>query len=254
MQAVRRTGRLFATVASQLEHTATSLPIACRSALWSGPDATRFLDVMATRHEPQLRRVAEELRGLGQQLQRQASQQESASQADGGAAVPTSAGTLGPSVPTDPPSTPSMPPPVDMNPDDLDDDGVVEDFERQKLAVRDMMEAAAFHVPIELLHLDDGWTPQGQGYDESRDQMLTTYYQDDAVLLSIQDRRTGVEVRDVMLGGFDGGASTTTSTRRRRVAASPLTMTSCTSQTAARSTCTNAARSPRQVRVRRSTR
>lgn len=63
----------------------------------------------------------------------------------------------------------------------------------------------------DLLYLDEGWTPQGQGYDAERHETLTTYYNEDetAVRLSVQDRYTGVEARDVILGGVprkdDGG-------------------------------------------------
>lgn len=59
-----------------------------------------------------------------------------------------------------------------------------------------------------LIHLKDGWTPQGQGYDAGRGELLTTYYKDagdDAgVLLSFQDKQTGRESRHVRLGGKDG--------------------------------------------------
>jgi len=76
-----------------------------------------------------------------------------------------------------------------------------------------------------LLHLDRGWTPQGQGYDKKRDELLTTYYFDDrpstkindsklrrdgeprGVLLSVQDRQNGDETgRVILLGKGQGPA------------------------------------------------
>lgn len=62
----------------------------------------------------------------------------------------------------------------------------------------------------ELKHLEDGWTPQGQGYDAGRGQVLTTYYRDlipgpfldkEIVLLSIQDKKSGDEALSAVLGG-----------------------------------------------------
>lgn|GEM_PF-1919833 len=59
-------------------------------------------------------------------------------------------------------------------------------------------------VGPELLHLDAGWTPQGQGYDAKRGEVLTTYYSDDHdVLLSVQDKNSGSESLQVQLGGTD---------------------------------------------------
>ncbi|WP_254623954.1 MULTISPECIES: hypothetical protein [unclassified Myxococcus] len=59
-------------------------------------------------------------------------------------------------------------------------------------------------VGPELLHLDAGWTPQGQGYDAKRDEVLTTYYSDEHdVLLSVQDKGSGSESLQVQLGGLD---------------------------------------------------
>ncbi|MCY1045307.1 hypothetical protein OV208_28585 [Corallococcus sp. bb12-1] len=53
-----------------------------------------------------------------------------------------------------------------------------------------------------MLHLGDGWTPQGQGYDAGRGEVLTTYYNDDHdVLLSVQDKDSGGETLQVELGG-----------------------------------------------------
>ncbi|MFY1831617.1 hypothetical protein ACN47A_37230 [Myxococcus fulvus] len=61
---------------------------------------------------------------------------------------------------------------------------------------------AAQSVGPKLLHLDAGWTPQGQGYDAKRDQVLTTYYAEGrGVLLSLQDKDSGVEAQQVRLGG-----------------------------------------------------
>lgn len=57
----------------------------------------------------------------------------------------------------------------------------------------------------QLLHLQGGWTPQGQGYDAGRGEVLTSYYNEDhQVLVSIQDKKTGEEKHNVILGGTDG--------------------------------------------------
>ncbi|HYI00246.1 hypothetical protein [Hyalangium sp.] len=56
-------------------------------------------------------------------------------------------------------------------------------------------------VGPELVHLDEGWTPQGQGYDAKRGEVLTTYYDDSGVLLSVQDKKSGSETLNVRLGG-----------------------------------------------------
>lgn len=53
-----------------------------------------------------------------------------------------------------------------------------------------------------LLHLDAGWTPQGQGYDAKRQEVLTTYYNESGVLLSVQDKNSGQETQQVRLGGL----------------------------------------------------
>ncbi|WP_342375248.1 hypothetical protein NVS55_28635 [Myxococcus stipitatus] len=54
-----------------------------------------------------------------------------------------------------------------------------------------------------LLHLDTGWTPQGQGYDAGRKEVLTTYYDDcRGVMLSVQDKDSGKETQQVKLGGL----------------------------------------------------
>ncbi|MDQ3263230.1 MAG: hypothetical protein M3Y59_06165 [Myxococcota bacterium] len=53
-----------------------------------------------------------------------------------------------------------------------------------------------------LLHLDAGWTPQGQGYDAKRQEVLTTYYDDSGVLLSVQDKNSGKETHQARLGGL----------------------------------------------------
>lgn len=55
-----------------------------------------------------------------------------------------------------------------------------------------------------LLHLDARWTPQGQGHDPERGELLTTYYRDRDVLLSIQDQDDGREAVQVVLGGKGG--------------------------------------------------
>ena len=59
----------------------------------------------------------------------------------------------------------------------------------------------------ELLHLKDGWIPQGQGYDAKRGEVLTSYYNDTGVLLSIQDKGTGEEAHQVQLGGLEGSSA-----------------------------------------------
>lgn len=57
-------------------------------------------------------------------------------------------------------------------------------------------------VGPEFIHLDAGWTPQGQGYDARRGEVLTTYYNDDhRVLLSVQDKDSGKETHQAVLGG-----------------------------------------------------
>jgi hypothetical protein len=63
----------------------------------------------------------------------------------------------------------------------------------------------ATKVGPKMLHLQDGWTPQGQGYDAKRGEVLTTYYDETGVLLSIQDKRSGAESHQVMLGGLAPG-------------------------------------------------
>ena len=53
----------------------------------------------------------------------------------------------------------------------------------------------------ELIHVGE-FIPQGQGYDAQRRQVLTTYYnKDDGVLLSIQNKDGGPEVKHVKLHG-----------------------------------------------------
>lgn len=58
-----------------------------------------------------------------------------------------------------------------------------------------------------LVHLEDGWIPQGQGYDAGRGQVLTSYYREipftdkGFVLLSIQDKKSGNEPHKALLGG-----------------------------------------------------
>ncbi|RKH64616.1 hypothetical protein [Corallococcus llansteffanensis] len=61
-------------------------------------------------------------------------------------------------------------------------------------------------VGPELLHLDAGWTPQGQGYDATRGEVLTSYYNDDhEVMISVQDKDSGAETLQVKLGGASPG-------------------------------------------------
>ncbi len=56
------------------------------------------------------------------------------------------------------------------------------------------------------LHLGAGWTPQGQGYDAKRGEVLTTYYRGHDVLLSVQDKKSGKENTKVRLGGLGPNA------------------------------------------------
>lgn len=66
--------------------------------------------------------------------------------------------------------------------------------------------AAARTKGPRLVHLDAGWTPQGQGHDAKRGEVLTTYYRGSSVLLSVQDAKSGRETHDVRLGGLGPGA------------------------------------------------
>jgi DNA-binding beta-propeller fold protein YncE len=52
-----------------------------------------------------------------------------------------------------------------------------------------------------LLHLSQGWTPQGQGYDARRGEVLTTYYKGHDVMLSVQNKDSGKETQQARLGG-----------------------------------------------------
>ncbi|WP_338863714.1 hypothetical protein [Myxococcus stipitatus] len=52
-----------------------------------------------------------------------------------------------------------------------------------------------------LEHLGGGWIPQGQGYDASRNEFLTTYYQNNSVQLSVQNKGSGKETKLAKLGG-----------------------------------------------------
>lgn len=97
---------------------------------------------------------------------------------------------------------------------DLNRDGVVTQEEVQRRDLAGTWNTASLfpflHTGPRLLHVDEGWTPQGQGYDAERHELLTTYYTDtndndvgDTVRLSVRDRYTGVEARDVVLLGSD---------------------------------------------------
>lgn len=66
--------------------------------------------------------------------------------------------------------------------------------------------AAARTKGPRLLHLGAGWTPQGQGYDAKRGEVLTTYYRGHDVLLSVQSKKTGAETTKVRLGGLGADA------------------------------------------------
>ncbi len=68
--------------------------------------------------------------------------------------------------------------------------------------ISDLFADALASVGPPLLHLGAGWTPQGQGYDARRNELLTTYYAEgQGVLLSLQDKDSGQETHQVQLGG-----------------------------------------------------
>lgn len=57
----------------------------------------------------------------------------------------------------------------------------------------------------QLMHLSAGWVPQGQAYNPSNQQVLSSYNNGDAVLLSIQDKDAACsELKSVTLGGVAG--------------------------------------------------
>ena len=51
--------------------------------------------------------------------------------------------------------------------------------------------------------LAEGFIPQGQGYDATRDQLLSTYNNGGSVRLALQSSRDGSDLGDVVLGGID---------------------------------------------------
>ncbi len=122
-----------------------------------------------------------------------------------------------------PATTDSPDPTADAETYDLNRDGVItpaEVFRRNYAEAFDTASLLPPSLPFvdktgpSLLHLDEGWTPQGQGYDAERHEILTTYYTDsngndkgDTVRLSVQDRYTGVEARDVVLLGLQPDGS-----------------------------------------------
>lgn len=77
------------------------------------------------------------------------------------------------------------------------------------LANPSLLKSSVLPVGPKLQHLEDGWIPQGQGYDAKRGEVLTTYYRDllpgpvdlEFVRLSIQDKTSGKETHSAMLGG-----------------------------------------------------
>lgn len=109
--------------------------------------------------------------------------------------------------------TPATPDPNEYaNTYDLNRDGTITDAEITRRDLAGLFDTASpipfLHSGPSFLHLDEGWIPQGQGYDAQREETLTTYYTDtndnghgDTVRLSVQDRHTGVEARDVILLG-----------------------------------------------------
>ena len=99
---------------------------------------------------------------------------------------------------------------------DLNRDGTMTDAEVARRNIAGWSDTASplpfLHRGPAFLHLDEDWIPQGQGYDAEREETLTTYYTDtngngegDTVRLSVQDRYTGVEARDVVLLGLEAG-------------------------------------------------
>lgn len=62
-------------------------------------------------------------------------------------------------------------------------------------------------VGPEFIHLKEGWTPQGQGYDSKRGQVLTSYYGEAGVMVSIQNTQSGKELKNARLGGLPGGST-----------------------------------------------
>lgn len=157
--------RRFVLAGDQLELAARTVGELANSAGWQGPDGEQLRADVASVHLPRLGLAATFVRSLGDVLHQQAEQQRDASTANGGGA-----GGAGSPLPLS-----SRP-----DPGGGGDDGTGPE-----------------------LNLDHG-TPQGQGYDEGRDELLTTYYDDDGVTLSIQDRLGGTDETSVTLGGGDG--------------------------------------------------
>ncbi|HEU4840377.1 MAG TPA: hypothetical protein VFT09_03015, partial [Ilumatobacteraceae bacterium] len=178
------------STAGRLDRAAGALTTATARAGWHGPDAEQFRAAWTGRHAPRLRAVAGVLADLAAAVREQAAQQRATS-------------TTGAPPAPDGGATPSV------GDGDEDDDGWPDWLEDSWLG--------AF-VPPGPTYLHSGpdspWTQQGQGYDAGRDEILTTYYdQDDTVdgapdipgvLLSIQDRATGSETTAVHLVGTDG--------------------------------------------------
>lgn len=187
-------GGVFSSHAGRLQRTASSLTTAINGADWHGPDVDRFRAAWRTEHSPCLTRLANVLGDLGTALRKQAAEQRTAS-------APDSAAPAGHPLAT---PTPAPDPDGDSN-----NNGWPDWLENSPLR---------FLIPEGPKYLHSGddspWTQQGQGYDPTRDEILTTYYdQDDdaegkpdlpGILLSIQDRTSGSELTNVLLVGKDG--------------------------------------------------
>lgn len=163
---------------------------------WGGGNLERLMSQWPA-VDAQLGRFGDDLGRLAEALRRNAGQQDSASGQGGG----IGSGVAAAGRALTPPS-----------PYDIDGDGVVSREEYLAVKQAELLRNLGRSVGPPLLHLDDedGFqgTPQGQGYDEGTDELLTTYNGDipggdHGVMLSIQDRETGYETGYVHLTGGD---------------------------------------------------
>lgn len=193
--------RTFATVGDQLVAAAGTLGNLSTATAWMGPDGERFRTATSSHFLPELRTIASRLRQLGRGLARQAEQQRATS--EGGA--PTTAPVVDGWEHTaqDRHRAAVRQDFFDMY--DLDRDGRVERAEITAVQQAELWEQLDLNPGPEHIHSGDGqpWIPQGQGHDEEREEILTSYNDGESVLLSVQDQLTGVEARDVILGGGD---------------------------------------------------
>lgn len=160
----------------------TARAIRALGAEWGGADHDHLL-ARWTPAEARLGQLGSDLAQLAEALRRNAGEQSTTS--GGGGGVPAGAAH------------------TSATGRDINGDGVVSDAERAALARAAWLRFLGIDAGPELIHSGQGlpWTPQGQGYDEGRSQILTSYYGDDGVLLSLQDKDTGYEVGNVILGG-----------------------------------------------------